>query len=173
MFHDGARIMARVVSADAGRDIALLKVDTNRNLTPLAFAARVREGRALSRWLPPRPWREHERNEGNHLGRQDAGRREARADRCRHQSGQQRRALLNDRGEVVGMNRFVRREIDGRDYQAEGIGFAVSFDVLEAQFAVMKGGSSPSTPVARATPTPVIRLTATPAAGRGFGRGER
>ena len=65
------------------------------------------------------------------------------------------------------MNTFVRREIEGREYEAQGIGFAVSFDVLEARLAAMK--ANPSPPTAAATPTAIIRATATPAAGRGFG----
>ena len=79
--------------------------------------------------------------------------------------------LLNDRGDVVGMNTFVLRDIEGREYDAQGIGFAVSFDVLETRYTAMKSSPSlPPTPTARATPTAVIRFTTpTPAAGRGFG----
>ncbi len=78
--------------------------------------------------------------------------------------------LLNDRGEVVGMNTFIRREIEGGTYDAQGIGFAVSFDVLESRYAAMKTNPSPpSTPAARVTPTAAPRVTPKPAPSRGFG----
>ncbi len=71
--------------------------------------------------------------------------------------------LLNDRGEVVGMNTFEHRD-------AEGIGFAVSAEVLRTRLAIIRGSASPTaTVVLRATPTPTLRVTATAVPRRGFG----
>ena len=172
VFHDGARLWAQVVSADAGRDIALLKVDTNRNLAPLAFAARVREGESVIALGFPLDLGESmsvtrgivsaiRTLDGVEYLQTDAA----------INPGNSGGPLLSDKGEVVGMNTFIRREIEGREYDAQGIGFAVSFGVLEARYAAMKASPSPPpTVVVGATPTPIIAWpTPTPAAGRGFG----
>ena len=62
--------------------------------------------------------------------------------------------LLNLSGEVVGMNTSVRREIQGRDFDAQGIGYAIKFDVLSSRLEILKSGVSSgptSTPTPRAT----------------------
>ena len=168
VFHDGARIVARVVSADAGRDIALLEVDANRNLAPLAFAARVREGEDVIALGFPLDLGESMSVTRGIVSaiRTFSGVKHVQTDAAIN-PGNSGGPLLNDMGEVVGMNTFIRREIEGREYDAQGIGFAVSFDVLEDRYAAMK--ANPSPPTAAATPTAIIRATATPAAGRGFG----
>ena len=168
VLHDGARIVALVVSADAGRDIALLKVDTNRNLVPLAFAARVREGESVIALGFPLDLGESMSVTRGIVSaiRTFNGVKHVQTDAAIN-PGNSGGPLLNDRGEVVGMNTFIRREIEGREYDAQGIGFAVSFDVLEARLAAMK--ADPSPPTAAATATAIVRATATPAAGRGFG----
>ena len=172
VFHDGARLWAQVVSADAGRDIALLKVDTNRNLAPLAFAARVREGESVIALGFPLDLGESMSVTRGIVSavRTLGGVKYVQTDAAIN-PGNSGGPLLSDKGEVVGMNTFIRREIEGREYDAQGIGFAVSFDVLEARLATMKANPSPlPTVVVGATPTPIIVWpTLTPAAGRGFG----
>ncbi len=171
VFHDGARLWAQVVSADAGRDIALLKVDTSRNLSPLSFAARVREGEGvIALGFPLDLGESMSVTRGIVSAIRTIGGVEHVQTDAAINPGNSGGPLLNDLGEVVGMNTFIRREIEGREYDAQGIGFAVSFDVLEDRYAVMKASPSPpATVVAEATPTAVIRATPTPAAGRGFG----
>ena len=46
--------------------------------------------------------------------------------------------LMNLSGEVVGMNTLVRREIQGRDFDAQGIGYAIKFDVLSSRLEILK-----------------------------------
>ena len=70
--------------------------------------------------------------------------------------------LLNLRGEVVGMNTRVSRQIPGRDFDAQGIGFAIRYDVLTSRLtALMAAATSPST----ATPTSTPKPSPTPGSG--------
>ncbi len=168
VFHDGARLWGQVVSSDAARDIALLKVSTNRKLTPLTLAGEVREGEDVIALGFPLSLGESMTITRGIVSaiRSYNGVEYVQTDAAIN-PGNSGGPLLNDRGEAVGMNTFTRRNIEGRDYEAQGIGFAVSANVLEARLATMK--ANPSPPVAGATPTAVIRVTPTPAAGRGFG----
>ena len=68
--------------------------------------------------------------------------------------------LLNLRGEVVGMNTSVRREIQDRDYDAQGIGFAIMHDVLSSRLAAMMSGSSSAIPTPTQTPIPSVAQSA-------------
>ncbi len=171
VFHDSVRLWARVVSADAERDIALLKVDTGRVLAPLAFAERVREGEGvIALGFPLDLGESMSVTRGIVSAIRTLGGVEYLQTDAAINPGNSGGPLLNDLGEVVGMNTFIRREIEGREYDAQGIGFAVSFEVLDARYAAMKASPSPpATVVAKATPTAVIRATPTPAAGSGFG----
>ena len=57
------------------------------------------------------------------------------------------------------MNTSVQRDIQGEDYSAQGIGFAIKFDVLNSRLTAMKSGqSSHPTPVT----TPRVVVTQTP-----------
>ncbi len=171
VFHDGVRLWGHVVSADAARDIALLKVSTNRKLTPLTLAGEVREGEDVIALGFPLSLGESMTITRGIVSaiRSYNGVEYVQTDAAIN-PGNSGGPLLNDKGEAVGMNTFTRRNIEGRDYEAQGIGFAVSANVLEARLATMKANPSPpSTPVAGATPTAVIRVTPTPAAGSGFG----
>ena len=171
VFHDGARLEARVFSADAARDIALLEVETDRSLTPLEFAASVREGEGVIALGFPLDLAESmtvTRGIVSALRTFD-GVKHVQTDAAIN-PGNSGGPLLNDSGEVVGMNTFIRREIEGREYDAQGIGFGVSFDVLEARLAAMKASPSlPATPDAGATATAVAQATPRPAPKRGFG----
>ena len=168
VLHDGAQISARVVSADAARDIALLKADNVPGLTPLDFASAVREGEDVIALGFPIGLHESMTVTRGIVSavRTFSGVKHLQTDAAIN-PGNSGGPLLNDRGEVVGMNTFVRREIEGGTFEAQGIGFAVSFDVLEVRYAAMK--ANPSPPTVAATPTAIVRATATPAAGRGFG----
>ena len=168
VLHDGASLVARVVSVDAGRDIALLKVESIRNLSPLPFAARVREGEGVIALGFPLGLEESMSVTRGIVSaiRTIGGVKVVQTDAAIN-PGNSGGPLLNNQGEVLGMNTFVRREIEGREYDAQGIGFAVSFDVLEDRYTAMK--ANPSPPTAAATPTAIIRATATPAPALGFG----
>ena len=83
--------------------------------------------------------------------------------------------MLNLNGEVVGMNTSVQRDIQGEDYFAQGIGFAIKFDVLASRFTAMKSGQSShptpvSTPGAIATEMPTYLFG--PASGQMQGSGD-
>ena len=132
VFQDGAQLSAQVVSEDADRDIALLKVKTNRRLTPLAFATAAREGEdVIALGYPLDLGRSMTVTRGIVSAiRRVSGMEYVQTDAAIN-PGNSGGPLLNDRGEVVGMNTFVH--ID-----AQGIGFAVSASVLEARLDVMR-----------------------------------
>ena len=171
VLHGGAQISARVVSADAARDIALLKVEPSRDLAPLAFASAVREGEDVIALGFPLGLHESMTVTRGIVSaiRTFSGVKHLQTDAAIN-PGNSGGPLLNDKGDVVGMNTFIRREIEGREYDAQGIGFAVSFDVLETRLAAMKASPSlPPTPIAGATATAVAQATPKPAPSRGFG----
>ena len=168
VLHDGTRTVVRVLSVDAARDIALLKVDSIRNFPSLSFAERVREGEGVIALGFPLDLGENMSvTRGIVSAMRTLGGVKLLQTDAAINPGNSGGPLLNDQGEVLGMSTFVRREIEGREYEAQGIGFAVSFDVLEARLAAMK--ANPSPPTAAATPMAIIRVTPTPAAGRSFG----
>ena len=149
---DDTRLRARVVSADEQRDIALLRVEGGNGLKPLTFATALKEGEdvvalgyplnlsgtititrgivSAVRWF----------NGVKHVQTDAAV-----------NPGNSGGPLLNGRGEVVGMNSTAIRRIAGRDFDAQGIGFAITYDVLVERHAEMRcgilsitGSSSPS-----------------------------
>ena len=168
VLHDGMRMTASVVSVDAARDIALLRVESTRSFSTLSFAERVREGEGVvALGFPLDLGESMSVTRGIVSATRTLGGVKLLQTDAAINPGNSGGPLLNDIGEVVGMNTFVRREIEGREYEAQGIGFAVSFDVLEARLTAMK--ANPSPPTAAATPTAIIRATATPDTGSGFG----
>ena len=132
VLHDGARLSAEIVAKDPARDIALLKVKTNRALTPLAFARSVREGEdVIALGYPLDLGRSMTITRGIVSAiRTISGVGFVQTDAAIN-PGNSGGPLLNDRGEVVGMNTFELRD-------AEGIGFAVSASVLKARMRVMR-----------------------------------
>ena len=146
---DGTRLTARVIGADAGRDIALLKVDASRRqLTVLTLATEVREGEEVVALGYPL-------NLGDRMTvtkgivsalRTYGGVAHVQTDAAIN-PGNSGGPLLNSRGEVVGMNTRTRRDIPGRDFDAQGIGFAIKSDVLASRLALMMSGT-------QLTPTP-------------------
>lgn len=156
VFDNGTRLAARVISSDATRDIALLKVTYAGTLTVLTFAKSVRVGdEVLALGYPL----------GYQLG-DDMTASDGIVSSLRTYSGvsyiQTNAAinpgnsggpLINTKGEVVGMNTSsIDESRSGRPI--EGIGFAIKFDVLSTQLMAMKSGQ-PSHPTPVPTPTVV------------------
>ena len=167
VFDNGTRLTARVIASDATRDIALLKVTATSALTVLPFATSVREGEEVVALGYPLG--------GDLRGsmtitkgivsafRNIRGTAHIQTDAAIN-PGNSGGPLLNTKGEVIGMNTSVQRDIQGEDYFAQGIGFAIKFDLLSSRLtAMISGGSSPPTVV------PPSRAVSTPAAGYVFG----
>ena len=148
IFDDGTRLIPQIVAFDAERDIALLRIETTRQLTALPLATEVREGDEVVALGYP-------------LGLQDrmtttrgivsAFRTVERVAYIQTDAainpGNSGGPLLNLSGEVVGMSTAVRRH-------AQGIGYAIRFDVLSSRLEILKAGAS-SAP----TPTSTPRVT--------------
>ena len=160
---DDTRLRARVVSADEQRDIALLRVEGTSGLRPLPFATALKEGEdviALGYPLNLSGTITITRGIVSALRWFD-GVKHVQTDAA-FNPGNSGGPLLNGRGEVVGMNSTVIRRIAGRDFDAQGIGFAITYDVLVERHAEMRCGTSPS-------PAPFIQAPITEVAERGFG----
>ena len=154
----GTRLSARIISTDASRDIALLKVETTRQLTVLKFATNVREGEEVVALG-------HPLNLGSSMTvtkgiisafRSTNGISFIQTDAAIN-PGNSGGPLLNVQGEVVGMNTSAQREIEGIEYTAQGIGFAIRYDTLTSRITAMRSGNIPI-----ATPTPNAVDTHTP-----------
>ncbi len=167
VFDNGTRLTARVIASDATRDIALLKVTATHILTLLPFATSVREGEEVIALGYPLG--------GDLRGsmtitkgivsalRSMRGVSHIQTDAAIN-PGNSGGPLLNLNGEVVGMNTSVQRDIQGEDYFAQGIGFAIKFDVLNSRLTAMKSGQS-----SHPTPVPTPRAIATQTSGYVFG----
>ena len=157
VFDNGARLTAKVIASDATRDIALLKVTAAGSLTVLPFATEVREGDEVVALG-------HPLNLGESMtitrGIVSAFRNIRSVAYIQTDAainpGNSGGPLLNTKGEIVGMNTSALRDIQGADHSAQGIGFAIKFDVLMDRFTAMKTGES-TIP----TPTPDMEQIAT------------
>ena len=155
VFDNGAHLTATVIASDATRDIALLKVTAAGTLTVLPFATSVREGDEVVALG-------HPLNLGESMTitrgivsafRTIRGVSYIQTDAAIN-PGNSGGPLLNVEGEIVGMN---TSGFSGD--VAQGIGFAIKFDVLVDRLTPMKaGGSTVPTPV----PTPGAVATQTP-----------
>ena len=156
VFDDGTLLASRVVAFDAARDIALLKVETTRRLTALPLAADVREGDEVVALGYPLSLGDRMTVTKGIVSafRTFGGAAYIQTDAAIN-PGNSGGPLLNLRGEVVGMNTRIQREIQGQEFDAQGIGFAIKFDVLSSRLAIMKSG-------VRSTPTPTRAPRATP-----------
>ena len=67
--------------------------------------------------------------------------------------------LLNLSGEVVGMNTSILRAIQGQEFSAQGIGYAIRSNFLSTRFALMKSGGY-SGPTAEPTQRPTTSQAA-------------
>ena len=149
IFDNGSRRIATIVASDATRDIALLKISSPSNLTALPIATAVREGDEVVALG-------HPLNLGGSMTitkgivsafRNIRGVAYIQTDAAIN-PGNSGGPLVNLKGEVVGMNTSAQRDIQGEDYSAQGIGFAIKFDVLSRRLTAMKAGqSSQPTPV--------------------------
>ena len=157
VFDDGTRLTAQVVASDPARDIALLKVETTRRLTVLHLATSTREGEQVVALGYPLDLSDRITvtqgivSSFRRFGDVDYVQTDAATN-----PGNSGGPLLNLRGEVVGMNTSVRREIQDREYDAQGIGFAIRYDVLSSRLPIMMSGASPATPIPTHTPTPRV-----------------
>ena len=141
VFDNGARLTPRLISSDATRDIALLKVQAAGRLTVLPFATEVREGEEVvalghpldlgsSMTITKGIVSAFRTLNGVIYIQTDAA----------INPGNSGGPLLNTRGEVVGMN---TSSYSGD--VAQGVGFAIRFDVLVELLPSMKV-EQPSTP---------------------------
>ena len=155
VFDDGTRLTPSVVASDATRDIALLKVTTTRQLTSLPFTTVAREGDEVIALGYPLDLRDRMTVTRGIVSafRTFGGVAYIQTDAATN-PGNSGGPLLNLRGEVVGMNTTVRREIQDRDYDAQGIGFAIRYDVLSSHLEAMISGVSTTVPTPTRTPTP-------------------
>ena len=164
VFDNGTRLTARVIASDATRDIALLKVTASGALTALPFATSIREGDEVIALGYPL---------GNYhylRGSMTVTRGIVSAFRMTNgisyvqtdaaiNPGNSGGPLLDTKGQVVGMNSLVY----SGDI-AQGIGFAIKFDVLSDRVTAMKSGQS-----SHPTPVPTTRAIATQTPGYVFG----
>ena len=150
---DGTRLTPQVVAFDAERDIALLRVETTRQLTALPLATEVREGDEVVALGYPLDLQDRMTTTRGIVSafRTFRGVAYIQTDAATN-PGNSGGPLLNLSGEVVGMNTSVRREIQGRDYDAQGIGYAIRFDVLSSRLEILKSGASTDRPTPTSTP---------------------
>ena len=136
VFDNGARLTPQVVATDSARDIALLKVDSSRQLTALPLATEAREGDevfALGYPLDLAGGMSVTRGIVSAF-RSYGGVSYVQTDTPINK-GNSGGPLLNLRGEVVGMN--SRGLLD-----VQGIGFAIRYDILSSRLALMMSGMS-------------------------------
>ena len=159
VFDNGTRLSAHLISSDAARDIALLEVTPSRTLTVLPFATSIREGdEVIALGYPLGNYRYLRGSMTVTRGivsafRMTNGVSYVQTDAAIN-PGNSGGPLLDTKGQIVGMNSLVYS-----GDVAQGIGFAIKFDVLAARLTAMKSGqSSLPTPV----PTSVVVATQTP-----------
>ena len=134
-FDHGARLIPQVIASDPARDIALLKVESSRQLTALPLATEAREGEEVVAIGYPL---DLEGGMSVTQGIVSAFRSYGGVDYVQTDAatnkGSSGGPLLNRRGEVVGMS--SRALLD-----AEGIGFAIRYDMLSSRLALMMSDS--------------------------------
>lgn len=144
-FDSGARLTPQVIASDPARDIALLKVESGRTLRALPLAIEAREGEEVVAIGYPL---DLDGGMSVTQGIVSAFRTYGGVDYVQTDAatnkGSSGGPLLNRRGEVVGMS--SRALLD-----AEGIGFAIRYDMLSSRLALMMSDSwSGVAPPARA-----------------------
>ena len=134
VFDNGARLIPRVIASDAYLDIALLRVQAAKQLTVLPFATEVRTGQEVIALGYPLNLGETMTITKGIISalRIAEGVRYIQTDAAIN-FGNSGGPLLNRNGEVVGMNTIIFRE-----ESAEGIGFAIQYDILAEQLRIMK-----------------------------------
>ncbi len=139
IFEDATSLSASVITEDAHRDLALVKIDAGFELTELRFAEFVREGDEVIALGYPL-----DHGEGLTITkgivsalRTFDGIGYVQTDAAIN-IGNSGGPLLNRDGEIVGMN-------TSRDETAQNVGFAVRYDVLARRLEVMKTQQSVDT----------------------------
>ena len=166
VFENGFRFTPSVVATDADTDVALLKIDGGADLMALPLSMQITEGEDVIAIGYPLDLLDSitvtkgivsalRTIDGIEYVQTDAA----------INPGNSGGPLLNTKGEVVGMNTLAQREIRGESYAAQGIGFAVSADVLLKSIEMMKAPAPTSTPNPTPTPTPSQRIVYGPANG--------
>ncbi len=134
-FDSGARLTPQVIASDPARDIALLKVESSRQLKVLPLATEAREGEEVVAIGYPL---DLEGGMSVTQGIVSAFRTYGGVDYVQTDAatnkGSSGGPLLNRRGEVVGMS--SRALLD-----AEGIGFAIRYDMLSSRLSLMMSDS--------------------------------
>ena len=151
-FDQGARMTPQVIASDPARDIALLKVESSRELRALPLATDAREGEEVVAIGYPL---DLEGGMSVTQGIVSAFRSYGGVDYVQTDAatnkGSSGGPLLNRKGEVVGMS--SRALLD-----AEGIGFAIRYDMLSSRLALMMSDSwSGVAPPARSRTTPAAQ----------------
>jgi len=144
-FDSGARLTPQVIASDPARDIALLKVESGRTLRALPLAIEAREGEeVLAIGYPLDLDGGMSVTQGIVSAFRSYGGVDYVQTDAATNKGSSGGPLLNRRGEVVGMS--SRALLD-----AEGIGFAIRYDMLSSRLALMMSDSwSGVAPPARA-----------------------
>ena len=139
VFDDGTQSAADVIGADPAVDIALLKVGGTGAFTSLPLASGVREGEQVVALGYPLPYELQGGltvTQGIVSGLRTTGDTALIQTDAAINPGNSGGPLMNLMGEVVGMNTYgYSGEI------AQGINFAVRYDVLSSRLALMKSGS--------------------------------
>ena len=154
IFNDGSSVFATVVATDEPRNIALLKLDKSRMVTVLPFASSAKEDASVLAIGYPH---------GTALGtgatlttgiisalRTIEGLEYIQTDAAIN-PGNSGGPLLNIEGQVIGMNTSKVKE-------SEGLGFAISYEVLVEQLPVLRGDEEPSPKFETPTPSPIGEL---------------
>ena len=133
---DGARLPAQITASDERQDIAILKIAVDRPLTVLQIATSVREGDEVLALGYPLDTDSLSTTRGIVSSfRFDLGVPHVQTDAAIN-LGNSGGPLLDLTGQVVGMNASIQRRMEGQDFQAQGIGFAIRYDVLSAYIAM-------------------------------------
>ena len=160
VFDDGTRSTPQVIASDSAQDIALLKVDTpGRQLTALPLATEVREGDDVVALGYPLDADTLTVTGGIVSALRTFGNVAYVQTDAAINPGNSGGPLLNLSGEVVGMNTSIQRAIQGQEFFAQGIGYAIRSDFLSTRLATMMSGGY-SGPTTLLTPRPTTSQTA-------------
>ena len=134
-FDHGARLTPQVIASDPARDIALLKVESSRRLSVLPLATEAREGdEVVAIGYPLNLEGGMSVTQGIVSAFRSYGGVDYVQTDAATNKGSSGGPLLNRMGEVVGMS--SRALLD-----AEGIGFAIRYDMLSSRLALMMSDS--------------------------------
>ena len=162
---NGDSLIPQILAVDVNRDIALVKVDTDAPLTALRFASDVGIGdEVVSIGYPLDLSDSLSVTKGIVSGFRTFDEVSQVQTDAAINPGNSGGPLLNADGEVLGMVTSTRRQIPGENYSAQGISFAIHYDVLKARYEAMRASETPSpTPTPTPSPTPTPEAASEPA----------